>query len=254
MDRWFGAAIIPQVESHVRHIEQVVQDSMPGRQQEAGARELAEAAALAGWLCLDGGNPRKCWDLHQLARSAARLSGDDATVAHVTAQQAYALLDGGRPAEALQLVQHAREGAGSVPDLLRRWLTAVEGECSAATGDLAATHRLFDEARSDFPQGGDDPDLPYLMLSAADLAGWRGNALATLGADEAIEDLTDALQAAERDGTSRRAETRLNVDLATALRKRGDLTASRAHAERAATLAGQTGSARMRAKIGRLRS
>lgn len=249
MDRRFGAAVIPQLLGHVQHIESVLNNSMPGAMQERAGAALSEAAALAGWLCLNKGDPRQCWDLHNTAKLAARLSGDPATLAHVTAQQCYALLDTGRPREAAELAQLAQQQAGTLPPRLRAWLLAVEGECWAQCGDAEAALRSFDAARAALPDGStdQDPELPYLMLNEAHLARWRGNALVLLGVDDAIDDLTTALQ--NLDGTSLRAATGMHVDLALALHKRGDAAGSRTHAEQASKLAEKGGSARQRVRL-----
>jgi hypothetical protein len=87
------------------------------------------------------------------------------------------------------------------------------------------------------------------MFSEHHLARWRGHSLAQLGAEEAISDLTGALDAA---GESLRAETSLRIDLALALTARGDITSAQTHAQRAADLSGNSGSVRQRARITKL--
>ncbi|WP_229874693.1 hypothetical protein [Amycolatopsis deserti] len=252
-DRLLGAAIIPQTEAHVRNLEQMLRNALPSGHLPTAAVTLAEAAALAGWQALDAGDLRKAWDLHDIAKSAARQGENPAVLAHVTAQQAYVLLDAGRAADAVELVEYASEPGllGRVPARLRSWLAAAHAEFLAAAGDRSGAMRRLDQAADVLPDGDNDPELPYLMLNGAHLARWRGNCLARLGEDQAIEDLTAAL-----DGlttlTSRRAEAGLRVDLALALRKRGDLDESRVQARQAAELAGTTGSARQRARIAEL--
>jgi hypothetical protein len=254
-DRVIGAALLPQTEAHVRHLEQLLRNALPNEHTTAAAVALAEAAALAGWQALDAGDFRKAWDLHDVAKAAARQGEDPAVLAHVTAQQAYALLDAGRADDAAQLATYANrpELASKAPPRLRSWLAAAQAEFLAATGDRAGSLRLLDSAAASLPDGDTDPDLPYLMLNGANLARWRGNCLARLGADEAIEDLTTALDGSKV-LSSRRAEAGLRVDLAVALKARGDVAAARDHAQRAAELAGKTGSARQRARILRLLS
>jgi len=73
--------------------------------------------------------------LHETAKSAARDSGNPAVIAHVNAQQAFALLDLHRPRDAVQQVRHARrKAAGKVPAVLEAWLWAAEAEALAAGG------------------------------------------------------------------------------------------------------------------------
>jgi hypothetical protein len=98
---------------------------------------------------------------------------------------------------------------------------------------------------------GDDRSLPYVMLGAGHLARWRGHCLARLSEEQAIEDLTSALGLMGV-GQYGRAEAGLRVDLALAFRARGDATESRHHAQRAADVAGRTGSERQRRRIAEL--
>lgn len=89
------------------------------------------------------------------------------------------------------------------------------------------------------------------MLDAGHLARWRGNCLARLGETSAIDSLMSAL-GTMGEGQYGRAEVSLRVDLALALRARGDVVESQLHAARAADLAGRTGSQRQRRRIAQL--
>ncbi|GAA4613051.1 hypothetical protein [Saccharopolyspora hordei] len=250
MDRKVGAAIIPQTVAHVEHMQQLLRNALPGKHFSSAAVALAEGAALAGWQALDAGDIKKAWDLHDIAKTAARQGDDAASLAHVTAQQAYALLDAGRAADAVELIQYAHtpETAKRVPPRLRAWLAAAEAEFLAAAGQGDQARRLLDVAVEVLPSGDTDPELPYLMLNQTHLARWRGHCLARLGASEAVDELTSALDG-DQALSSKRAESSLRVDLALALRSRGDIAGSKEHARRAAELAGRTGSARQRARI-----
>ncbi|MCA1194182.1 hypothetical protein [Saccharopolyspora sp. 6V] len=255
MDRRVGAAIIPQTVAHVNHMQDVLRNALPGPHFDNAAVALAEGAALAGWQALDAGDITKAWNLHDVAKTAARQSNDIAALAHVTAQQAYALLDAGRPTDAVELVQYANtaENAKRVPPRLRAWLSAAEAEFLAAAGENDRSRMLLDYALDVLPSGDSDPELPYLMLNRTHLARWRGHCLARLGADEAVDQLTAALDG-DQALSSRRAAASLHVDLALALRQRGDGPGSRVHAQQASELAGRTGSTRQRARIAGLMS
>ncbi|WP_235079116.1 hypothetical protein [Amycolatopsis orientalis] len=252
-DRVMGSAIIPQTEAHVANISGMLRNALPGKHAQAAGVALAEAAALAGWQALDAGNQQRSWDLHDIAKAAARESDNPTVYVHVAAQQAYALLDAQRPDDAVAVLNYvnSRENTTHVPPRLRAWLAAAHAEFLAAAGQRTQALRMLDLATDILPTGDSDPELPYLMLNQANLARWRGHCLARLGEDEAIADLNSAL-----DGlasmTSRRAETGLRVDLALALQRKGDGHAARIEAQRAAELAGSTGSARQRARITRL--
>ncbi|MGI8310473.1 hypothetical protein [Saccharopolyspora hattusasensis] len=253
MDRKVGAAIIPQTVAHVEHMQNLLRTSLPGQHSALAAVALAEGAALAGWQALDAGDVTKAWNLHDIAKSAAAQGESPAVLAHVTAQQAYALLDAGRASDAVELVQfaHTPDTARRVPPRLRAWLAAAEAEFLAAAGEHYQALKMLDQAVEVLPEGDTDPELPYLMLNGTHLSRWRGHCLARLGADEAVDDLTTALEGSQV-LTSKRAETGLRVDLALALRSRGDIEGSKRHAQRAADLAGRTGSARQRARISKL--
>ncbi|GAA0509580.1 hypothetical protein [Saccharopolyspora thermophila] len=255
MDRKVGAAIIPQTVAHVEYMQNLLRTALPGKYSASAAVALAEGAALAGWQALDAGDISKAWNLHDVAKTAAAQGENPAVLAHVTAQQAYALLDAGRASDAVELIQYAHtpETARRVPPRLRAWLAAAEAEFLAAVGNRDRALKMLDQAAEALPDGDIDPELPYLMLNATHLARWRGHCLARLGANEAIDDLTTALEG-NKGPTSKRAETGLRVDLALALRSRGDVEGSRREAQRAADLAGSTGSARQRARIARLLS
>jgi tetratricopeptide (TPR) repeat protein len=251
LDRRLGAArLLPQTEAHVQEMENQLRYALPGPHRAGIAQALAEAAALAGWQALDLGDLDRAWRLHETAKASARESEDPAVLAHVTAQQANVLLDAGRYDDAVTLVDHAHQkDAARLPALLRAWLLAAEGEARAAAGDGLGARRALDEAQRVLPAEPTGPELPFLMLDESHLARWRGHCLARLGAAEAVEDLTSALDAA---GETVRAETGLRVDLALALTARGDTTEAHKHAARAAELAGESGSARQRARIGKL--
>lgn len=253
MDRKVGAAIIPQTVAHVEYMQQMLRNALPGKHFSSAAVALAEGAALAGWQSLDAGKVTEAWNLHDIARTAARQGDDPASLAHVTAQQAYALLDAGRASEAVELVQYVNtpDALGKVPPRLRAWLTAVEAEFLAAAGEGDRSRRLLDDAAEILPSGDVDPELPYLMLNQTHLARWRGHCLARLGASEAVDDLTSALDG-DRALNSQRAETSLRTDLALALRQRGDVAVAKEHAQRALDLAGKTGSVRQRTRITQL--
>lgn len=244
-----GATIYQQSAAHVEQIERLVRYALPGADREAAADELSQAAALAGWQALDMGRTDDAWRLHEVATAAGRESGHPAGLAYARAQQAYVLLDAGRAEDAHAVIHQAHRDAGTkVPSVLRAWLHAAEGEALAAGGRRDSALRALDAAAHDLEDSGNDNSLPYLMLGAGHLARWRGHCLARLGEEQAIEDLTSALDVMG-EGQYGRAEAGLRVDLALAFRARGDVTESRHHARRAADVAGRTGSERQRRRI-----
>ncbi|SDO94766.1 hypothetical protein SAMN04487905_101212 [Actinopolyspora xinjiangensis] len=257
LDRRLGAErLFEQTSSHVQQIEEMLKYAVPGDAREMLAAALAEASALSGWQALDMRNARDAWQMHEIAKTGARESENPSILAHVTAQQGYVLLDAERPSEALTLVQRARsKDQDKIHPRMRSWLAAAEGEMRAAAGDVSGTYKALDEADRLLPNepGDSDPELPFLALNSTHLARWRGHCLARLGAAEAVNDLNSALSGLAG-GDFRRAEAGARVDLAMALKARGEEEEARKHAKRADELAGNTGSARQRARIQKLQN
>jgi hypothetical protein len=251
LDRRLGAAnLLAQTEAHVNQIVDLLSFTVPGGHRTTLGAAGAEAAALAGWQALDLGDPMRSWKMHEVAKAAAHDAENLSVLAHVTAQQAYPLLDLDRPRDALVLVQHAREIAGSaVPDQLRSWLLAAEGEILAACGDGLGAQRALDDAARLLP-GDVSDDLPYLALDSGHLARWRGHCLARLGSSLAVESLTAAVATMAPEFT--RAHASLYCDLALAFAMRGEDAEAREAAQRAASLASASSSARQRKRISKL--
>lgn len=130
LDRRIGAkSLLAQAEAHVASLDEFVTWASGPAIRRQLARIAAEAAALAGWQALDLRRPKQSWMLHRRARAFARESDDASVIAHVTAQQAYALLDAGRTTEAVAQFEAARVEAGTqVPPLVQAWLAAAEAE------------------------------------------------------------------------------------------------------------------------------
>lgn len=255
LDRRLGAAtLFRQATAHVEQLEQLVRQALPNVHRDEAADELGQAAALAGWQALDMGKLHEAWQFHETAKAAARESGRTSGLSYAWAQQGFILLDAGRTYDAHEMINAARAHAGSVvPPTLSAWLHAAEAEALASLDERDAALRALDKADAALPADAGDPELPYVMLSAAHLARWRGNCLARLGEESAIDSLTTALEGING-GQFGRAEASLRVDLALAFRARGDVSESRTHARRAAEVAGRTGSQRQRRRIAELLS
>ncbi len=251
LDRRLGAGrLLAQTESHLEQMSDLLAYAAEGPQRRALASAAAEAAALAGWQALDLGRPDRAWSLHETAKSAARDSEDASVLAHVTAQQAYALLDIGRTAEARDQIQRTRRAAaGRVPAVMSAWLSAADAEAASADGAPSDAHDALDDADAAL-EAGDGTVLPFLFLDANHLARWRGSCLAQLGNEEALESLQSALEL--HDPTFTRAHAGLHCDLATAYLVRGEMDGVRRHTAEASTLADATTSVRQRRRLERL--
>jgi len=248
LDRRLGAAIVrDELTAKIRQVERLTTHSLAPGTREPLAALLSEMHTLAGWQALDLGNLTESWHHYEHSRAAAAQSDSIPHESHAAAEQAFVLLDAEATGDAIELLDNARYRADSAsPRTLRAWLAAAHGEALAAHGDRTASLHAFDQAATLLPA---DPteEGPYVALDTVHLARWRGHALARFGEPDAITVLTDAL--ARHDPTFVRAETALRVDLATALTATGDRDEAREHANQAARLASQVGSARQRRRI-----
>ncbi|WP_210751133.1 XRE family transcriptional regulator [Nocardiopsis alborubida] len=253
IDRKLGAHyLLAQSQAHVQQMHDLLLHSLPSAVRRGLARALAEAASLTGWQALDSGRSSTAWRYYEIAKAAARESGDATVLAHVSAEQVYVLLDSGREYEALAALGATRDVLGaSLPALLSSWLWAAEGEVHAALGRESETQRALECAFALLPSEPHDPSLPFLMLDHTHLLRWRGHCLARLGHGEAIEDLTRALDSIAPLELGR-AEAGLRTDLALAYTAHGDTTQARRQVERAAELSDKSGSVRQRTRLARL--
>lgn len=248
LDARQGAQLIrAQMTAHIAHVEELNRHAVQPGVRAMLAKVLADTSALAGWQALDVGTPAESWEHFERAKAAAREAEDRSLLAFATAEQAYVLLDLGDAARAAELVDHAREQAGTaVPTQMRAWLAAAHAEMATATGRADTSRHALDEATGLIPaQPGDV--LPYLVLDETHLARWRGNCLARLGDEDAIEELTTGLAAVT--GTYARAEAGVRIDLATALLVRGERAAAEDHLRSARLLVSRTGSLRQKRRI-----
>lgn len=222
----------------------------PGVREQLAA-VLADAGALAGWQALDVGSVSQAWRHYETAKTAAREARSDALLAHAMGEQSFALHDVGEQQLAIELVGEARAlTARTGPPLLTAWLHAAEAEAHATAGDEANCRRSLESADAALPADTTDPALPFIFLSEAHLARWRGNCLVRVGDAAAIEHSLAALAA--MDASFTRAEAGLRCDLAEAMLLIGERDEAAVHAQRARELALQVGSVRHRRRIERL--
>jgi tetratricopeptide (TPR) repeat protein len=195
VDRQYGGImLLDQLRSHIKQLERLLGYSTVHGHREALSRVLTEASTLAGWVSLDRNAIVQAWNHYERAKAAAREAGDEAALAHATAEQAFVLVDLGETTQAAEQLAHARSlGQGAVSPLLQSWLAAAHGEGLAVVGRRDDALRAFDTADNVLPSDPADPALPFLFLGGSHLDRWRGNALARLGDPDAIDRLTEAL-------------------------------------------------------------
>ncbi|MFJ4779403.1 XRE family transcriptional regulator [Streptomyces sp. NPDC088762] len=254
VDRQMGAAgLVDQMTGHLATLEDALTFAVLPETRRPVARALAGAATLAAWQALDSGAVERAWRNYELGKRAAQEAGEPMYLAHATAEQAYVLCDAGRPATAVELVRDAiRVGGSKMSPRLKAWLYAAEAEICAKAGLANDCRRALDEAARWLPEGqtARDPDMLSIFLNEGHLRRWRGNALALLGDDDAVESLYDALGAL--DPTFIRAAAGLRCDLAQAHLARGEYDQGQEHLQQARLLANRTGSVRQRRRIEQL--
>ncbi|MFE6360168.1 XRE family transcriptional regulator [Streptomyces sp. NPDC057806] len=254
VDRQMGAtSLVDQMTGHLSTLEDALTFSVLPDTRRPVARALAGAATLAAWQALDVGAVERAWRHYELGKQAAKEADEPMYLAHATAEQAYVLCDAGRPATAVELVRDAqRVGGTAMSPRLRAWLYAAEAEICAKAGMPEECRRALDNAVCLLPSGEEarDPDMLSIFLNEGHLARWRGNALALLGDDDAVDGLYVALDSA--DPTFVRATAGMRCDLAQAHLARGEYDQAHAHLRQARLLANRTGSVRHRRRIEQL--
>lgn len=251
VDRRFGALTqLDQLRTQIDQVHQLL-TYRAGPQRPALAGVLAEASTLAGWQALDRAAVGQAWTHYERAKTAAREAESVALLAHATAEQAFVLIDLDETAAAVDQLAHARSIVhGTATPLLGAWLAAAHGETLAAAGHADEARQAFDTASDLLPADPVDPALPFLFLGDSHLDRWRGNALARVGARDAIDQLATALARLPADFV--RARTGLLVDLAYAHAAAGDRDAALTYARQARRLATQIKSDRQQRRLNQL--
>ena len=251
VDRRFGAFTqLAQLRAQIDQVHHLL-SYRAGPKRPALAGVLVEASTLAGWQALDRVALGQAWAHYERAKAAAREADSPALFAHSTAEQAFVLIDLDETTAAADQLAYARSIANATATpLLRAWLAAAHGETLAAAGHADDARRAFDVASGLLPTDPVDPALPFVFLGDSHLDRWRGNALARVGAPDAIDQLTDALARLPVEFV--RARTGLLVDLAYAHAAAGDRDAALAHARQCRRLAAQIKSDRQQRRLNRL--
>ena len=251
VDRRFGALTqLDQLRTQIDQVQHLLTYSA-GPQRPALAGVLVEASTLAGWQALDRAAVGQAWTHYERAKAAAREAESAALLAHATAEQAFVLIDLNETTAAVDQLAHARSIANcTATPLLRAWLAAAHGETLATAGHADDARRAFDTASDLLPADPIDSALPFLFLGDSHLDRWRGNALARVGAPDAIDQLTAALTRLPAEFV--RARTGLLVDLAYAHAAAGNRDAALTYARQARRLAAQIKSDRQQRRLNQL--
>jgi transcriptional regulator with XRE-family HTH domain len=252
-DRQYGAQILlEQMRSHVANIEEHLSHSVFDSARRPLARVLSDAASLAGWQALDVASIDQAWRFFEIASRAAQQGQDPSMYAFSRMEQAHVVAELTDPATAARMAESVwEETEDQVPAAMRCWMSAATAEMSAEAGETSAAIRRLSLAETTVDAlEGDRP--PYLVFNATHLNRWVGHTLAVMGDAAAEERLRHA--EAGMDGSFTRARASLNLDLATALRKRGEYEEAGQRLSQAERLAKQVASRRQLARVRQLRA
>jgi transcriptional regulator with XRE-family HTH domain len=202
------------------------------------ALPLAAAAALAARHALDRDDPAAAWGHLDTAATAAAVAGSTAALAAAAAGRADLLRELGDPGAAHGVLVEARAGLGAAGGPGAARLAGAQAVTWAELGRAADARRALDDARSALAAADVHHTSDLLPIEVADVAHWRGRALARLGDGGAADALADALATGPR-SVRRRAE--LHAELAAVHRSAGRGAAAAEHAERARRLAERIG-------------
>ena len=252
-DRQFGAGILlEQMRNHVANIEHHLSHSVFEAARRPLARELSDAASLAGWQALDVLSIDSAWRLFQTASSAARQAGDATMYAFARMEQAHVVAEIAGHSAAAQMAETVWEETNQVVcPAVQCWMAAATAEFAAEAGDtrLALGRLLRAESSADALKGAVPP---YLVFDGTHLDRWIGHTLVILGDKAAEEQLRVA--GAKMDGSFTRAAASLNLDLATVLLRRGEKEEATHLLLRGEQLARQVSSRRQLTRARRLRA
>jgi hypothetical protein len=215
-----------------------------GRYQSQIVSLIGQAASVAATLfMLDQGDYGSTSRYMAVAARAAQQCGDVELLSITMAIRAFQSAYSGDPASGLAFAREGAElAAGAHPRTLG-WVTAVESEMHATTGDRAAWERSVDTAAS--LVGGAMPEQPWKGIGAftpAKATAYRGTGLMRLHryADAQLV-LTDAL--GQLDTVQSKHRTTAHIDLADAYARDGKADEAAAQAAAALDIIAVTGHA-----------
>ncbi|MFK0179994.1 helix-turn-helix domain-containing protein [Streptomyces xanthochromogenes] len=121
-----------------------------------------ETAALAGWVAYDLGDSAAAAGYYDVARRAARESGEPAVLALVMAYESYAATDPRQAAGMLAAAQQYVRGPGAAT--ARAWLSAREAEERATAGDRDGALRAIERAHAVFDYANPTGEQPWVKF------------------------------------------------------------------------------------------
>jgi len=251
-DRQYGAgALLEQLRGHVNNIQQHLDYTIFDSSRQPLARLLADAAALGGWQALDLGAIDQAWRLFETAGKAALQGRDAELYAFARMEQTHVLVELKDPRAAADLAESVwNDAANAVAPGMRCWLAAAAAEMHASAGGWRRALELLLVAES-MADSIDGELPPYLVFNQIHLERWCGHTLVLLKDPAAEGRLRRSID--DLDPTFIRAAAALRIDLATALKGRGEKDEAEDQLRQAELLARRVGSRRQLARLQRLR-
>ncbi|MFI1362076.1 helix-turn-helix transcriptional regulator [Streptomyces griseochromogenes] len=208
---------------------------------------------LAGELFFDARDDALSAHCYTLAANAAKEARMYDLWACAMTRHAYVELYADRAASAAPLLSAASNIARRGDSTLstRYWVSAVQAEVHAALGDVDACSRALDTAEEVHTLDGQLHHGGWLRFDGSRLCEERGACYVTLGRPDLAE---EALASALAQELSPRRRGAVLADLATLGAHRGDIDQLVHYADQALTVAGQTHSGYVGAKLHGLRS
>lgn len=251
MDRQLGASgLVDQMTGHLAALEDALNFAVLPSTRRPVALALAGASTLAAWQAIDAGaverpggttNSRSGRLAMLKSRCTSRTRWQSRRTCCVRLAYQGLVLN--------WCVMRSEPSARAVLPVSGRGCTRLRPSCAFTPAMPDDCHRALDAAAASIPPGAEDrdPDMLSIFLNDAHLARWRGNALALLGDDGAVNSLYGALEV--MDPSFVRAQAGLHADLVQAHLARAEYDDANKHLRKARLLASRTGSVRQRRRI-----
>lgn len=220
------SALLTSVAAHVRMAQNALRQDPAVGERRRRLRNLAEVAILAGRLAADDlGNTMSGRAYYSLALDTAREAADDqlAAIAHGHAAQLAAAE--GLTTAALDHLCAATGQARSTP-ALASWLATIETTIHADRGDHTAARDALDRAHTALEQhAGRSAPVELRLCATTHLTAAAGHALLRAGDHAGARQILTGLLDQPRP-IPRRQRVLVQIDLATAELRSGDLPAA----------------------------
>ncbi len=208
---------------HLQLITQRLQEARSPEVRRSLQTSFGQVAQLTGRLSFDRNDYPTARAYHKIAAHAAGEAEDYALVAYVLGCLSSISTDSGRPQEALALLRgtECRDAAARSGATTRSWLTALEAEAQAATGEVDGSLRSLELAQAFMDRSNSSEDPEWMrFFTQARLTGLQGFCYMRLQMPQAPDILQEAARSLQPDETRRRSIAW--IDLAKAYANRNE--------------------------------